>query len=873
MTWWRRLLGKADLERQLDAELRDHVERLSADYVREGLSGTDARRRALLAFGSLEGVKEGCRDARGTRWVEEFVGDLRYAARLLRRHPTFSAVAILSLALGIGANAAIFSLVDAVLLKTLPVREPTGLVLLRERAGSRETFSWSVSQFHGFEQSETLAGLCAFRPRLDFNLMTAAGPESASGQLVSGSCFDVLGVPMALGRTLTSADDIPEAQPVAIIGYDFWKRHFSADPAIVGRIVHLQERPFTIVGVTTERFLGLEAGRAVDVSIPLSFQPALGRAPLLASPNVRWLRLIGRLHPGVSRERAAADLERRRVQLAQSASRRSEGARLDLLSGSQGLNDLREQFSLSLRLLMAAVGLLLLIVCVNLAGLMLAHARAREHELGLRLALGATRHRIVRQLLTESLLLSLMGATAGLLLGSWGSRAVVALLSRGRSPIRVELTLDIRLLAFTIGVTLLASLVFGIWPAFSAARVDPLTRIQAGTRTATGNKRLRSGLLIAVQSGLSAVLIVAAMLFTRTLMKLHSFDIGFDKNQVVLFGVRPGMAGYDPTRSARLFRDLYGSLSASPGVQSVTLLMDVPLGGVSYTAGISVPGRPADDEMVNYNFVGPRFCETMGIPILAGRDLQLADDASSRPVAIVSQAVAAHYFPDRSAIGAGVMAGNTLVEIVGVVKDVPYEGVRASKGRIFYRPWMQDSRATGAPTFAVRSSMSTAALSDLVRRRVRETAPTVPVYSMTTLDAQFDQSIATERLMANISAFFGLMALLLVATGVYGMLANAIASRTRELGIRLAVGATRGQVATLVIAGALAPVCIGLIAGAPLASAASRTARGMLFGIDVLDPVAYGLSAAALLVVALLAAAIPVRSALKADPMVALREP
>jgi predicted permease len=864
MTWWRRLLHGRALESQLDAELRDHLDQLTADLVASGLTQADARRRALLEFGGVESIKEECRDARGTRWLDDIAGDVRYALRLLRKSRAFSAVAVLSLALGIGANIAVISLADAVLLKTLPVHSAGDLVLLGERSPEREVLSWSRAQFRDFSGSRVLAGLCAFRPQMDFGIVGPAAAEIVPGQLVSGNCFDVVGVRTAIGRTLTLEDD-EAARPVAVIGYGFWQRYFGGDPAVVGRTIQLKGRAFTVVGVTSRDFLSFEAGRSVDISVPLG-----GAGPLadsrLAAPTVRWLRLIGRLRPGVPRERAAEDLER----LWRQTDRRNPQGRFEMLPGAQGLNDLRRQFSVPLRILMAAVGLLLLVACANLASLMLARARSREHEIRLRMALGAGRGRIIRQLLTESFVLSVLGSVVGLGLAAWGSQAMVALLSRGRPAIALPPTVDLRLLGFTFILTAVTSLAFGVWPALWATRQASRAHVLP-TRTSTSGGRRHASALVATQAMVSTLLLIGAILFARSLSNLQSVDLGFDKKHVLIAGIRPGLAGYDRSRVPALYRDLFARLAASPGVQSVTMTMDLPLGGVSYTAGVSVPSEAVSDDQVNFNFVGPRFFETMRIPLLAGRDLQLADDEPSRPVGVVSESLAARLFPGQSPVGKRVQAANQIVEIVGVARDIPYVSLRTARERVLYRPYLQAPGGVDQ-VFLVRTDLPSGPAADLVRGAVHAVAPAVPLTAATTLEARVDGAIASERLLANISGFFGVMALLLVGIGVYGTLAYSIAQRARELGVRLALGATRRDIAALVLRGALTPVCLGLVVGLPLTLAASRVAGGLLFGITPREPAAYATAIAVLLGAALLAAAVPVRHAVRADPMAALRE-
>ncbi len=497
-------------DRELDVELRDHVERQAAEYERRGLDAGEARRRALADFGGIQQAAEYCRDVRHGRLGGQLVQDLRYGWRVLRKSPGFAAVAVLSLALGVGAVTTIFSFVDAVLLKALPVRDPGALMLLSQRVGTKDAFSFSTPAYRHLAESETLSGLCAFRPWPGFRIGTASGAQLAMGQLVSGNCFEVLGVSPQLGRLLGPSDDAGAGGPlVAVISDAFWERHFQRDPGVVGRTFDLMGQPFTVVGVTPREFFGVEPGRAVDVTVPLSAQPLLlPGTPLLTSRDARWLRLIARPAPHESRERAASDLARR-WDIFESSERRSGRERpvLAVLSGAQGLNDLRRAYSWPLRLLMAAVSLLLLVACVNLASLLLARAKAREHELALRVALGASRGRIVRQLLTEALLLSTAGALGGLALAQWGRPGMLALLSRGRTPVALDTGLDVRLLIFTIGLLAATTVLFGLWPALRASAADPQMQVRAATRSRATSRSTAA--LIAAQAALTLVLVAA----------------------------------------------------------------------------------------------------------------------------------------------------------------------------------------------------------------------------------------------------------------------------------------------------------------------------------------------------------------------------
>jgi putative ABC transport system permease protein len=822
-------------------------------------------------LGNLTRAAEDARAEWEWAWLEHTGQDVRCALRTLRKSPAFAVTAVLSLALGIGAATSIFGLVNAVLLRTLPVPVPEELVLFGEIAGPGRILSWSVEQFRSMQQNDALAGLCAFRPQVNFSVTWAAEAELSTGQLVSGNCYEVLGLRAHLGRLLTETDDaVSAAHPAAVISYQFWRRHFDADPNVLGRTLDLRGHAVYIIGVTPPEFHGFEPGRAVDITVPISLEPWVLQGRMTA--NVRWLRLIGRLRSNVSYERAASELAVRWRTVVGPARPGAPTHRFVLLSGAQGLNDLREQFSLPLRWLMAAVGLLLLIACANLASLLLARARVREQELTLRLALGASRGRIVRQLLTESLMLSILGGAGGLALAASGSRAIVSLLSRGRTPILLDVSIDARLLGFTLGITVATTVVFGLWPAIAATRQDLQSRLGATTRTVIGSNRRRAQALLTAQTVFSFVLVIAAGLFARSLTKLYGVDLGLERHQTLIVKVNPGVAGETGGRANQILQELSELLASTPGIRSLTQAMDLPFAGSSYRASIAVAGEPIDStEVVSFNFVGPRFFETLGIPLIAGRDVQLSDDARSRPVAVISQSLASRYFPGRPPVGRRLQLGTVVVEIVGVAKDVPYAGVRRERELVVYRPYSQDAK-TGVPgTYVIRTDLSPAVVAGLVRHSLHELAPAVPVGAMTTLDAQFDGSIATERLLARIAGFFGAMALLLVAIGVYGNLASSVAQRAREFGIRLALGATGRRIGRLILANALLPVSLGIMIGLPLAYSSARIAQGALFDVTSHDPLTYLTSAVVLLLVAVMAAAIPARKAARADAVSALK--
>jgi predicted permease len=869
MSWrWRR-----SREQDLERELRSDLELEAAEQQERGLSPQEARYAAQRAFGNAAFIKEEVREMWGWGSIDRLVQDLRYALRLLRKSSAFTVTAVLSLGIGIGMNTAIFSLLDAVLLQNLPVRAPEELVVLAERFGSRESFSFSSPALAALKKNDTLTGLSAFRPwRIRTTLH--GDPQLVNGQLVSGDYFGLLGVRAYLGRTLTKQDDqVPGANPVAVLSFRYWQREFSSDANAIGRTIELQGYPFTIVGVAAPEFFGLEPGKEVDITAPLTMQPVImPGTPLLNSPNAKWLRLVGRRKPGAALTQAQADLALRWAQLLAASPRRRGAAdsRLEVLPGRQGLYDLRRQFSLPLRALMAAVALVLLVACANLASLLLARATARRQEIGLRLSLGATRGRLLRQLLTESTLLAVAGGICGVALAYWVSPLLVAVMSRGRDPIILDLAIHARTLFFTLLVSLATGLLFGIGPALRATRQECLH----GARLAGTRPRRWTAALIVSQVSLCLVVLACAGLLLGSLRKLQHVDAGFRKDHVLLMSIRPGLSGYNGPRSEQLYADLYQRFSALPGVRSVTLSMDTPLGGVSYTSGASLPGSTAqqsDALQVNVNSVGPRFFETMGIPLLRGRELGPRDDDRGPRVAVISESVALNLFRGRSALGEHINIDQSSMEIVGVTKDTRYHSLREPAQPMVYRPYLQMRKTWEELFFGIRTTGDPDAITALVRRELHNAAPDVPVFSLSTLEKQVDATLVQERMVSTLSAWFGGFALLLASIGLYGRLAYAVVERTREIGIRLALGARRTVVMWAILREVIALVLCGLAIGLPLAIASARAIRSLLYGLPPFDPSTLSAVAVTILGVAALAGYVPAFRASRVDPMVALR--
>jgi putative ABC transport system permease protein len=857
MKWRWRKEREADLEREIQAHLDAEIEEAAA----RGLPAQGARFSAQKTLGNATLIKENTRAAWGWTSVEILMQDLGHALRLLRKSSAFTVTAVLSLAIGIGMNTAIFSLLDAVLLRSLSVRAPEDLVLIAEQTASRQSFSFSTPQFRALVENETLQGLSAFRP-WSFKTATRGEARFVNGQLVSGNWFSIVGVGSFLGRTLTEQDD-RDRNPAAVLHYQYWKREFGADPNVIGRAIELQGHLLTVVGVAPPDFHGLEPGKEVDITVPLALQPLLmPGTPLLDSPNAKWLRLIGRRKQGISIAQVQAKLAPRWTQLHPAV----EDSRLQILPGGQGLYDLRRQFSLPLRLLMGAGALVLLVACANLASLLLARATSRRQEIALRLSLGASRGRLLRQLLTESMLLSLIGGIFGIAFAYWGSPLLVALMSSGRAPVVVDLAMHTRTLVFTALVALATGLLFGIGPALRSTGLASLH----GYRLIGGRTGRWTAALIVSQVSLCLVVLACAGLLIGSLRKLRQVDAGFREDHVLLLSIRPGLSGYSGSRAAQLYQDLYQRFSALPGVRSVTLSMDTPLGGVSYTAEV-YQRRPSDVLVVSVNSVGPRFFETMGIPVRIGRNVSQRDNERALQVAVISDSVAGALFPGRSPLGERITIGQSSMEIVGVVKDTRYQSLRASAQPMVYRPYLQMPDTWEELFFGIRTVADPESMVPAIRRELRDMAPNVPVFSLGTLEEQVDATLVQERMVSTLSAWFGIFALLLAAVGLYGRLDYAVVERTREIGIRLALGAQRPIVFWTILREVLGPVACGVAIGLPLATASAGAIQSLLYGLPPFDPSTLTVVVFTIVGAAAMAGYIPAYRASRVDPMEALR--
>lgn len=826
------------------------------------------------------------------------LADLRFALRTLLRSPLFCAVAILSLALGIGANTAIFTLMDQLMLRRLPVKNPEQIVMLFQRGAHNGSNMGdrmhSYPIYQDFQAKGTPFSEVLCRRGVSTALTTSGQTERIDAELVSGNYFTMLGVRPAAGRVFSSAEDdrVYRGHPVAVLSHDYWVNRFARDPKIVGAKVTIANYPFTVVGVAQEGFLGVDPARAPHVWVPVLMQPVMTPEwPWLRIDDrrTRWVQVFARLKPGQTVESAAAPMQglftqiRRHEMTLPAAAKWNDYGRAQFMKGTlvvekaqTGYSQLRRSFSTALIVLMCMVGLVLLIACANVANLLIARAFARQKEIAVRLSIGASRGQLVRQLLVESLLLALVGGLLGVLLSFTLTRGLIAMVPNEGNPIQIQAWPDARILAFTITLTLLTGVAFGLLPALRASRPDLWATLKEAVSSVSGGSLfLRKG-LVAAQVALSFLLLFGAGLFVRSLQNLQETETGFrDMDNLVTFRLSPAQNGYDAPRSVQLYRDLVERLRAMPGVKSAAVASVSVLAGDEWDSSISVEGHQAkdgEDMQAFMNSLSPGYFATMGTPILEGRDFEERDRQEKATVAIVNQKFARHYFGEKSAIGRhfgfGGGPGTKLdIEIVGVVADQLYEGPREGVRRQAFIP----NYGKNSVAVYVRTALPSASMFAAVRREVRALDAGLPVYQMKTLRGQLDQTLLTERLIALLSAGFGLLATLLAAIGLYGVMAFVVSRRTKELGLRMALGASRGGVLWIVMREVLGLVAIGLAVGIPAAFGAGRYVTSQLYGVEGGDPAVALLAVGVLAVVAGLAGFVPAQRASRIDPMLALR--
>ncbi len=895
----RGLFAKRRAEQELDEELRDFLEKSAAEKMRAGMTRERAYRQARLEMGGVEVVKERVRSASWETHVETLWSDLRFGARLLRFNPVFAGAAILSLALGIGANTAIFQLLDAVRMRTLPVKNPQEIakIAIDQRNGASGTFSsrYPDLTYAMWEQLRTqqqgFSEVFAWGPTT-FNISPSGEVHNVQAVWVSGEFFETLGVQPALGRLLTPEDDRQScASAGVVISYSFWQHEFAGERAVIGRTVNISRHPFPIIGVTPADFYGVEVGRYFDVAAPLCAEPLiLGEDSQMQKRSGWWLSVMGRLKPGWTVESAAAQLRTISPgffeavlppEFNPSNAKHFLKYKLGVFRADSGISDLRKEYEQPLWLLLALAAVVLLIASANLANLMLARASAREREMGMRMAVGASRARLIRQLLAESLLLAAIGAALGALMAHNLSQILVASLSTRHDPLFVDLGTDWRVLGFTTALATLTCILFGLAPALRATSVSPGVVLKDAARGTTGSSSRFSlrRILVVCQIALSLTLLVGGLLFARSLGKISAIDAGFRQSGILATDIDFTSLKL-PTNELRISfaKELLDRVRGIAGVDAAGMAEIVPLSGngIAHDILMGVSSPPTDENPVSsFNRVSPGFFQTLQTPMIAGRDFNEHDVAGSPLVAIVNETFARKIVKTGNPIGAmfrvqrlGTITGP--YEIIGLVKDTKYMDLREDPVQIVYTSMAQYEHADTDAQILIRSNMPLPGLIAGVKGVVSGANPDLDV-SFFVFHQMIEEGLLRDRLMARLSGFFGWLAVLLAVIGLYGVISYMVARRRNEIGIRMSLGADRGSIMALVLREALVLLAIGLTLGVALALGASRGAASLLFGLKPYDGVTFVMAIVILAVIALAASYVPALRASRLDPLEALR--
>jgi predicted permease len=890
-------------ERQFEEEARFHLEELVDRYVADGLPPAEARRQAERRLGNLVALRDRTRDADTYRWLTDAARDLRFACRTLAKTPAFTVVAVLTLALGIGANTAIFTLFDAILLRDLPVRDPSRLMLFTDdpgegtSTGSPPTGRWGYFSLQAYRYLRDLPqngfdAIAAVRSGESTVLTRVSGAREstealrAQAHLVSGNYFTTLGVEAALGRALNPADDLPGAPPAVVVSDGFWRKRLHSDPSIVGTSVILNRTAFTIVGVAPPEFFGERVRRPPDFWVPLVWQPQIELRPsMLEDQDAYWLNLIGRLAQGVRAEHAAAvaTIGLRQFLTDQAGSkitadrkREIQQSYVALSSGAAGVSTLRVRYSRPLHMLFAVVGLVLLLACANVANLLLTRASARRGEIAVRIALGAGRSRLVRQLLTESMVIAALGGTCGALVAMLAVRGLFSLIAPSSTPVQAALNLPV--LGFTGAVAVGAGVLFGLVPALQASRFDLIDamKVRQAAGSIAGGSVTKT--LVAIQVALSMVLLAGSVLFARTLTNLEAQPLGFDAAHVLLVRVSPRLAGYTPATATAMYLRAYDRLRALPGIRSVSFARYSPFSGSNSVNSGTIEGykpRAGEDIDLETIQVGPSYPDTLGVSLREGRAPGVKDVAGAPLVAMVNEAFARRYVAGSSPLGRHFTINGAAVpnvEIVGVVRDVQFHDARKPVPPAVFPAMLQESsrfaldcefelRTDGDPTGAIPE----------VRQALAEIAPDVPQNDPVLLGSQVASAFDSDRLAARFVMFFGALALTLACVGVYGTIAQSVTRRTAEIGLRMALGAPAAAVLWLVVRQTALLLGAGLLAGLPFALLGGRLVRSLLYGVDPVDPISLGGAATMLVIVAGAASMIPALRATRISAVQALR--
>jgi predicted permease len=895
----RAIFHRNAVEKELEEELQFHLEQQAAKYARKGANADEANRMARLALEGPEQVKEQCRDARGTVLWDTILQDLRYAARQLRSAPAFATVVIAVLALGIGANTAIFSLLDVVVLRSLPVRDPQQLLVPRwtakntpspydadddescfvSRARDAQggcTFSYPL--FKSIESKDDIfSSVAAFSGPVQVNAMTNGAVEIINGEVVSGNFFQTLGVHAILGRTFDEHDELSTASAMVVLSYGYWQSAFGGDPSVIGKTVRLNAVPFTVIGVAEPGFNHLSPGIIYELWMPIHSSGSLGISwlsqPLSAEYHF-WLRIIGRTKPGVTEARAEAALSaivRNQMVYQSKILKLDDHPAVEVAAAHIALAGVRDLLAQPLYVLMCAVGLILLIACANIAGLMTARAAARQREIAIRLAIGAGRGRVIRQLLTESIVIGALGGLVGVVIAWFATRSLTSFL-----PMRLAVNPDLRILLFTSAISLASGILFGMAPALRTSRVHPLFSFGTGSAglqhamSSSSRRRWFNNSLETAQVALAVMLLMGAGLFVRTLLNLKTINPGFNPRNLLLFGLDPVALHYKESRIQNLYQALHERLASLPGVTGVTYSSHALICNCISSTDYQIEGR-ADRKQVKVYLLdtGPDFFTTLGIPLIAGRTFTATEIANGRHVAVVNEAFVKQSLEGRNPLGAHFGEDSPKApkyEIVGVAADAKYDNLRNAIKPTAYHPLVAEQAY-----FELRTARNPSSLIPAARKIVKEIDPNLPLFDVKTQIQVIDDSLVIERLVARLSAAFGLLALTLACIGLYGLLSYDVARRTREIGIRMAIGAKPHTVRRSILRETLAIVLIGLVIGIPAALVATRALSAMLYGVRANDPATLIGITSMLLIVSRVAGYLPAKRASQVDPMVALR--
>ena len=908
----RMLLHREEFRRELEEEMRLHRELIERELIDQGVQPEEARYNANRQMGNELWLREESHRAWGWSWLEHLMQDTRLGLRQLKKSPGFTCVAVLTLALGIGANTAIFTLVHAVMMKSLPVANPEQLYILGDTKTCCDTtdiqpnFALYSHALYNYVRDNTpefseLAAFQSWQTNLSVRRSGAPGvAEPYFGEFVSGNYFSVFGVSAFAGRSLTLADDQRNAQPVAIMSYRTWSQRFGSDSAVIGGAFTINGQPMTVVGIAPSGFFGdTLRSDPPDFWIPLAMEPNLERDnPLDTQAGLFWLYTIGRLQPGAQPAQAQARVKTEIQQWLTNQEGDSEQNRRDIAKlqvaftpAGSGVTRLRNSYGDGLRMLMVVSGLVLFIACANVANLLLVRGTAGRLQTAVRVALGASRGRLIRQTVTEGLLLALLGAIAGLVIAFAGTRAILLLAFRGAKYVPIESSPSLAVLGFAFSLALLTGVIFSVAPAWIASRAHPAEALRSAGRATRDHSALPQKMLVVLQAAMSLVLLVGAGLLTESLKNLEKQSFGFETQSRLIVRLNPALAGYTPERLPALYRQLLDRFSQMPGVLSASIALHSPMDGWNWNSSIAVAGRPPaanlDDDIADYDFVSARYFETIGTRLLRGRLIDERDTPNSRHVAVINETLARKFFPSEEPIGKhmglnGIKHGGDY-EIVGIVEDTKYNDPKKPAQAMFSMPLLQTVKYEQATdnnyqiwgNYIDSVQMHVAGrpenLQGEIRRVLAEIDPNLTILKLVNFEDQVGTRLNSQRLIARLTSLYGALALILASIGLYGVASYTVARRTSEIGIRMALGADAKTVLGMVVKGAMAPIAIGLGIGIPAVFAGGHAIASQLFGVKSYDPMILGVAIAVLAIAAVVAALLPARRAATIDPIRALR--